>query len=267
MKLSWKRIGMIVGIAALVGVLGFAGVVAAQEPSDDSTWPLNLRERVHEAVAGILGITVDEYDAALETAHDQVLEQAVEAGDLTQEQADWMLERFEGGFEARPFGRGGRGARGFRMDGWLGGLGTTPLSVAADVLGVAEDDLLDELQEGKSLAEVAEDKGVELQDIADAYLAKMTEIVNEAVAEEEITQAQADAILENAEERIATWIEGDAFGYGMFGPCGGGLRFDAPDDDEWSSGRMPFGGRRGGRGFDGGMRGFGVGVDADTEAL
>lgn len=42
-------------------------------------------------LADALGITVEELDAAQEAAHAAAIEQAVEAGLLTQEQADWIL--------------------------------------------------------------------------------------------------------------------------------------------------------------------------------
>ncbi len=48
-------------------------------------------------MAGILGISVEKYDAALDQAREQVLDKAVEEGNLTQEQADRIRERADEG--------------------------------------------------------------------------------------------------------------------------------------------------------------------------
>jgi hypothetical protein len=230
MKIDWKRAGLIAALVALVGVVG-VGAVAYAEASDEATgWP-DFRARMHEAVAGVLGISVDEYDAAVDTAHEQVIDEAVAEGWLTEEQAELMQERMaEGpGFGGRgkgfaPFG--GRGGfeglpgPGGRMGPW----GDNPVGVAAEVLGLSQEDLLAELRDGKSIADIAEEHGVEPQAIADAYVAKVTESLEQAVADEKITQEQADAILTNIEERAADMLE-NAGGAHLFGGFGrGGMR-------------------------------------------
>jgi len=248
MKTHWKRIAMFGGLVALVGVLALGTVAFAQDADDEESWPFNLRQKLHEAIAEVLGISVDEYDAAVETAQGQLLEEAVAEGWLTQEQADWMLERMEGGlgFRGMPFGRGGRGGR---MGGWIGGPENSLLDVAAEQLNLEVDDLRAELQDGKSIAEVAEAQGVDPQTIADAYMAKVSENLVEAVAEERITQEQADQMLKRMEEQVKAQLDSTC---GGFWPGGFG-------------GKMPKGlergyGGRGGRAMpfdDSGARGFG----------
>ena len=262
MKISWKRIGLFAGLIALVGVLALGTVAFAQDTDDETVWPFNLRQKMHEAIAGVLGIGVDEYDAAVETAQGQLLEEVVAEGVLTQEQADQLLERMEGdfGFRSMPFGRGGMGDRmddrmgdrmGDRMDGrmggWMGGPENSLVSVAAEQLNLEVDDLLAELQDGKSIADVAEAQGVDPQTIADAYIAKVSENLAEAVAEERITQEQADQMLERMTEGVTAQLDSG---------CGGFW----PGDFK---GQMPEGFERGGRpvpfeGFEGfSRRGFG----------
>jgi hypothetical protein len=177
MKSFWK----VVGIAALVAILGVAVVGAmafAQEPEDGADWPFNFREKLHQAVADVLGITVREYEAAVETARGQVLDEAVTEGWLTQDQADRMRERAEEGFGPGMGGRFHSGPRGGMM-----GSGNSFISIAADELGMTVQDLVSELRGGKTIADVAAEKGVDPQAIADAFVAQHTERLNEAVAD------------------------------------------------------------------------------------
>jgi hypothetical protein len=202
-----KRFWTIAGAATLVAVLGAAavvGVVAAQEPSEGwPAWASGFPQQMKEAVAGALGISVDEYDAALDTARDQVLEKAVADGNLTQEQADRMRDRMGQRFEFGP-GMRGRGACGPGMMG--PGMGwadaeNSPVAVAAEALGMTADELLAELKGGKSIADVANERGVDPQTIADSILASMKDNLAQAVADGKITQEQADQMLSRMEER------------------------------------------------------------------
>jgi hypothetical protein len=194
MRKVWKIAG-VATLVAVLGVMAVVGVVAAQGPEGDGMgWGFDLRQKMKEAVANVLGIGVEEYDSALVTARDQVLEQAVAEGHLTQEQADRMRERPEEGF-----GTGMRGPRGFGK-GWAGPE-SSPVAIAAEALGMTADELLAELQGGKSIADVANERGVDPQTIADSILASMKDNLAQAVADGKITQEQADQMLSRMEER------------------------------------------------------------------
>ena len=77
------------------------------------------------------------------------------------------------------------------------------LSVAAEALGMTTADLKSELEAGKSIAQVAEAKGIAPQTVIDALVADAKEVLAKAVAEGRITQAQADARIETLPERMA----------------------------------------------------------------
>jgi len=218
MKSVWK----VAGIAALVALLGVAVVGAmafAQEPEDGADWPFNFREKLHQAVADVLGITIGEYDAAVETARDQVLGEAVTEGWLTQGQADRMRERAEEGF--------GPGMGGMFQGGRRGGMfgpEDSFISVAADELGMTVQDLVVELQDSKTIADVAADKDVDPQVIVDAFVAQHTERLNEAVADGRITQKQADLMTEQMTEEVQEHLtEPFPFEGGGPGGCEGGM--------------------------------------------
>jgi len=229
MRKFWK----IAGIATLALILGVTtvGVVALAQGGSTETSGWNFRQKMHEAIANILGISVEKYDAAVESAKEQVLKQAVEEGWLTQKQADMLKERlnleWEGPWMGKRFGFwGGRGCGG------LGG--TSLLSIAADKLGMSLDDLIEEFKQGKSISDVAKEKGVDPQTIADEYLAKYKEKLDEAVKDERITQKQADLMLNQMKEAVAEQLDA---------ACGGC----------WAGGFMG----RGGRGRFGGFPGRG----------
>jgi len=236
MKGNWKRTGMIAAIVALVGVVGVGTVAYAQTAGETAGWP-GFRARIHDTIADVLGISVEAYDAALDTAHDQAIDEAVAEGLLTQEQADQMQERMEqGGRLGGPMGFGGRGMDaapfGARPDfggrqGFGGAMsfrGDNPVGVAAEILGLSEEDLLTELQDGKSIADVAAEQGVDPQAIADAYVAQVSESLAQAEADEKITQEQADAMLSNIEEHAADMLENAGCGLMPGGFSRGGMR-------------------------------------------
>jgi hypothetical protein len=56
------------------------------------------------------------------------------------------------------------------------------LKAAADALGITPDELLTELKAGKSIADVASDKGVELSTVTDAMVADGTAKLQEMIA-------------------------------------------------------------------------------------
>jgi hypothetical protein len=241
MKLSWKRIGVFAGILALVGVVGLASVAVAQGSDDGAVRPFDFGAKVHEAIASVLGIGLEQYESAVETARGQVIQEAVAEGTLTQEQADQILERMGEGFgpKGMPFGRRGGGQRmGGRMGAWPGGPEGSLLSVAAEQLDLEVSELQAELQDGKSIAEVAEANGVDPQAIADAFVATISDRLAEAVANERMTQEQADELLSGIEERVSDQLENSdgcqKFGGLMHGGRPGGFGAD---------GARQFGGR------------------------
>ncbi|MBN1659676.1 MAG: hypothetical protein JXA93_14820 [Anaerolineae bacterium] len=231
MKQFWK----IVGIAALVGILGVAAVGAVAFAQDDgSSTPFDLAARFKEALAAVLGISVDDYDAAVDKAQDQVVADALAEGWLTEEQAQSLQERMDRaqdsgmGFMGRGFDGMGRGFDG--MDRGAKGGSSRLLSAAAEALGMTTDDLCTEMEAGKSIADLAAEKGVDTQVIIDAYLDKVKADLDAAVAEGSITQNQADYQLQQAEERAVDRLDST----GLEGRRGGrhhGAPPDATDTD------------------------------------
>ena len=160
------------GLAGMVGGLVVAPAVASAA-TGDTTAAAAVSERVtriSDALAGLVG-----------------------DGSITQEQADEVATTLAERFPGR--GPGGHGG------------GRVSLDVAAETLGVTEDELRTALQGGQSLADVAAAEGVEKQVLVDALVAAANAHLDEEVAEGDLTQEQADARKAEVAERVAAAVE------------------------------------------------------------
>jgi hypothetical protein len=101
----------------------------------------------------------------------------------------------------RGTGRGMGIGAGMRM-----GSDASLIAVAAEKLGMTVDALVAELRAGKTIEELAQAKGVDVQTIVDAVLALRAERLKELVAAGTITQAQADAMLAEMKTHLETRV-------------------------------------------------------------
>jgi hypothetical protein len=222
MRRFWK----IAGVALLVAILGVGttvGIVLAQGSKDGTTSAWDFRAKLREAIAEALGITVEKYDTTIQEAQQKVLDEAVKEGLLTQEQADRMAERMGDGWGDGMMGPGGPG-RGFMGPhmGRMGGAETSLVAVAVDKLGMTQQDLMTELRNGKTIADVAKEKNVDVQTILDAYATQLKAKLDQAVADGKITQAAADQTLEQAKTRAAEQVNSTWKSMGPSGDWKGG---------------------------------------------
>ena len=186
-----------------------------------------------DTLATELGTDRDGLVAAGKTAALAAVDAAVEAGDLTDEQADAARDRIEAydgsgcGFLGHGIGLGRGFAHGFAR-GFLGG---DVFEAAAEALGIESSELIEQLGEAGSLQALAEELGVSYDTVRASILEAVEADLDAAVAEG-LPQERADAAL----ERITAWLDeggevGGFRGHHRFGPGGGG-----PDDDEEESG-------------------------------
>ncbi|HWH28083.1 MAG TPA: hypothetical protein VNU26_03815, partial [Mycobacteriales bacterium] len=142
---------------------------------------------------------------------EDVLQALVDDGTIDPAQRDRVAEHLA---ENGPH-RGGHGlGRGHRPGHGPGGPGFGPggrgigalkvgLDVAADKLGLSAEDLVTELRSGKSLADVAEEKGVPVEDLTAALKAEAVERIDEAVADGRLTQEEATEKKAALDEHLA----------------------------------------------------------------
>ena len=104
----------------------------------------------------------------------------------------------------------GRGPGGGR------GLGLAGLQVAAEALDMTSDELITELQSGKTLEEIAEQAGVDYADVQAAiqeeHATAMRDRIQQALDDGTITQEHADWLLEGLEKGFVG--AGNGFGFG-----------------------------------------------------
>jgi lambda repressor-like predicted transcriptional regulator len=112
----------------------------------------------------------------------------------------------------------------------------------AKLLGMTLDQIWAERVQGKTLADLAKEKGVDTQQLVDALVASQKAMLDQAVADNRFTQAQADKWLEWYKQAAALQLTepyGPGFGFGgmrggpggMRGPGGpGGMRGPGPGD-------------------------------------
>ena len=152
-----------------------------QGPRGNNQQRQQMQEAYLNALAARLGLSVDQLKEAQKQARIDLVNKAVADGKLTQEQANRMIQAIQSG--QRPGPGAGQGQRGPGMPGQG--------QAVADLLGMTPDQIRTEMQAGKSLAQIAEAKGVS----RDALKAKIVETqkarLDAAVAAGRMTAEQA----------------------------------------------------------------------------
>jgi hypothetical protein len=187
----------VVAAAAAAGLVGGVALAASGTGSQPS---------FVDALARHLGISTEKLqDAAKAAALDQV-DAALAAGRITKAQADAAKARIDAGvypLSGNRFGSRGLGpAPGFGF-----GPGPVPgvhffgfLAASADYLGLSEQELLQKLGSGQSLAQIAEAQGKSVDGLRKALTAAVKARLDKAVAAKRITADREQAILDSLQD-------------------------------------------------------------------
>jgi hypothetical protein len=191
---------MAAGAVALLAVAGGGAAIAATQLS-----PKQESQAVLNDAASQLGVTPTELSAALKSALVNRIDTAVAAGRITKAQGDEMKQRVESGdFPLFGFGPGfGPGPGMFERHEIFGGL-----DAAATYLGLTEDQLRSELDNGKSLADVAKAHGKTVDGLVQALVADSKKHLDEAVADGHLTKAEETQMLSRLEQGIRDMVNG-----------------------------------------------------------
>jgi hypothetical protein len=185
--------------AVTVAALAGGGAVAIAASGNDAT-----EDAVLADAAKRLGVTQQELRNALGAAEDAQIDRAVQAGKLTQHQADELKQRRQA--DGSVLGLGGPREHGFDGDhhgfgpGGPGAHG--PLDDVAVALGITERQLFDQLRSGKSLADVAKAHGKTLDDVRAAVKAAVIKRLDAAVKAGTITKAERDEEVQELDEHL-----------------------------------------------------------------
>jgi hypothetical protein len=207
---------IILGAAAALAVAGGGAAVAATQlgsPSEESQAILNDAARQ-------LGIEPSKLSNALKTALKNRVDAAVAAGRLTKEQGEALKARIDADEYPVIFG----GPRGFGHFG-PGHFGHIvhfgDLSVAASYLGVTAGQLRTDLHAGKTLAQIAKDKGKSVDGLIKAMVDSAKGRLDAAVKAGRLTEERKQSILADLEQKITDFVNGSFPAFGPRGPHGG----------------------------------------------
>ncbi len=204
---KWALGAVALAVTAAVIAFGVASLTDSAQAEEEPNKP--AVSRYEELLAQKLGISVDQLRAAQKAARDQMIDEAVAAGKITAEQAEKLKSLPLG---AHPRLRGiGRGVVHAIKD---------VLGAAAEVLGISRDDVIQNLRNGQSLADMATAKGLSTDQLKAGITQRVTADIQQAVADGKITQEQADRLKEALSNNIDRIINHEG---GL--PRGGHLRF------------------------------------------
>jgi hypothetical protein len=192
---------VIAGAVAGLAVAGGGAAVAATQfgsPKEES-------QAIVDDAAKQLGVQPSALSAALKKALENRVDAAVAAGRLTKAQGDELKQRIESGDFPLFIGPGGPGF-GFHHEGPFG----AGLDAAATYLGLTEAQLREQLESGKSLAEVAKAQGKSVDGLIQALVDAAKKRLDAAVAAGRLTQSQADSILSGLKSRVTDFVNGTA---------------------------------------------------------
>ena len=152
---------------------------------------------------------------------DTALKSLVDKGTITQAQADAVKTALQDQFKnMKPRGPGGP---------LVSGIKPANLDLAASTIGISRDDLITQLRDGKSIADVAKSKNVDPAKVIQALVDDANKKIDQAKTDGKITDAQATNLKGQLQQRITDMVNNAHPGAG-FRP-GFGHRRGGPDGD------------------------------------
>lgn len=218
--LKGKKILVVGGLTLLtVGIIGASTASAHPNPDGEQprhaivntvaeTLEIEKQDLIVELKSGKTlaevaqenGVDVDEFIGALVAEADERIDEAVQRGRLTEEEADEKLSSVEDRISAlidqvlpmgRDFGKMMRHRGGHAI-----------INVASDELGLDKQELVEELRGGNTISGLAADLGVSIEVIIDRIVSGASNGLSKAVENGAITQEKADERLTMIEERV-----------------------------------------------------------------
>jgi hypothetical protein len=197
---------LITGLAAIAVIAGGGVALAASNGSSGD-------KSFFARVAQHLGISTEKLQDATKAAAIDQVDADLKAGRITKAQADELKERIKNGdfpffgpFQGRRFGPLGEPGFGFRHH-----IGPIVIhhEAAAEYLGLTGAQLDQKLRSGQTLAEIAKAEGKSVDGLKDAMLADAKKHLDQAVEDDKLTQAQADAMYKRLSADIDDIVNGN----------------------------------------------------------
>ncbi|MQL52364.1 Fis family transcriptional regulator [Desulfofundulus thermobenzoicus] len=199
---------IVIALAALALVTLFVGAALAQtSTAADQPKPPAFFQTFLEKLAANLGVDQTRLVDAVKQTELQMVDEAVQQGKMTSDQAQKIKDRIEQGnfFPMGPF----HGPKDGKEAGEFAG---KRLDVLAQVLGMSADELKTELQQGKKISDIAQEKGLTMDQLHQRLLDAKIQAIQQAVKDGKMTQDKADKLI----QRLQNAPQGRDFG--QFGP-------------------------------------------------
>jgi hypothetical protein len=202
--LATAGVAVVAGTVVL-GAAGMGGIAQAHDPPS----PEQIEQR-RQMLAERLGLSLEELEAKLQAAREERIAKALAEGKITPEQAERLRNAKPGELRGAAVQR----ARGVALN---------VFDAAASILGMTREELAAALRDGKTLNEVATERGV--GSFEAQLAAKLAADIQAKLAEGKISQAQADRLIANLPQMVSRLADhergqfrGRAFGGQRFGP-------------------------------------------------
>ncbi len=205
-----KLVTKLVATAAVVivlggGAIGGIGHASAQEPGTPQAQRQGRPKLdVLGKLAANLNITLEQLKSAIKATELQIVDELLADGTITQEQADKITEKInssEGPGLGKLLGRrhqdGQQGQERFRK-----AARREIIQSAAEAIGIEPKELVAELKDGKSIADVAAEHSVPLDDVKAQITEDATARLAELVADGKLTQERADQMLQKLADNL-----------------------------------------------------------------
>lgn len=189
---KWRMGGVLLAAVILVGAV--TGMAFANPDPQEGFSKANLFQNFVSKFAANLGVDQDKVTAAMDTTKKQMLDEAVQQGNLTQEQADKIAARKDFGFGGMAFHQDK--GREFKKDHSLqfGGV--------ANALGMTDEEFKAELQAGKKIQDIVAEHGMTTEEFRQKMQEIKKEAISKMVTDGKITQDQADKMIQRMDQRL-----------------------------------------------------------------
>ncbi|MCS5696558.1 Fis family transcriptional regulator [Desulfofundulus thermocisternus] len=177
-----RKVAVIIAVAfAAVALL--SGVALAQTTQNQSGTPAPFQAFL-EKLAANLGVGQDTLKEAIKQTELQMIDEAVQQGKMTSDQAAKIKERLQN--DPWAFGRffGHRVSRG------------PDITLLAQALGMSKDELKAQLEEGKKIDDIAKEQGITIDQLREKMREAKTQAIQQAVKEGKISQDEADKLIQ-----------------------------------------------------------------------
>jgi len=192
-------VAVVAGLALISLILPGIALAQNSTPAKD-----NFIQSFLDKLATNLGVDETKLQEAVKQTELQMIDEAVQQGKLTSDQAQKIKERIEAG-QLLPLGpfHGPKGCP------FPGGLKGDRLNLMAQVLGMSADELKAQLDQGKKIEDIAKEKDVTLEQLHQKLLEAKIQEIQQAVKEGKISQEQADKLI----QRLQNAPQGKGFGH------------------------------------------------------